>query len=416
MRTPRIVNEPAGGDHPPVAADPARWPVGRPAVAPPAARCLRILHVFSQLGVGGAELVAAKLARGLGTEQFEQRFCAVRSAAEDFEKKLGGAAFALGRSGPGFQFAVFDLARVMRAFRPHIVHSRNWGAIEATVAARLARVPVLIHSEHGYEPDMFNGLPLRQRLFRRLAYQLADAVFTVTRELRDYHARQAWISPDRIRVIHNGVDSERYRPQLERRLALRRNLRLPARGFVAGSVGRIVAIKDYPTLLRAVETLLAQGLDASLLLVGQGPELDRLKSLAASSPLLRDRAIFPGPSDDVPALLGAMDVFVLPSVREGMSNALLEAMAAGLPVIAMRVGGNPEIIEDGRSGWLLPPGDAEVLADRLGQLAASPALRERLGSEARRRVLECFTLERMLAEYRTLYLELAGRRGLWKDD
>src|SRR5260370_38106971 len=133
----------------------------------------------------------------------------------------------------------------MRQYRPHIVHSRNWGAIEAVFAARLAAVPVVIHSEHGYELDMLKGLPMRRRLIRRAAYAAADAVFTVSSDLRDYHARQIGISREKVNVLVNGVDSERFAPRPQKRLACRANLGLPGDSFLCGTAGRLITTNDH---------------------------------------------------------------------------------------------------------------------------------------------------------------------------
>jgi sugar transferase (PEP-CTERM/EpsH1 system associated) len=311
-----------------------------------------------------------------------------------------------------FQFPLFRLARLMRAWRPHIVHSRNWGTIEAIPAARLAGVPVAIHSEHGYEIEMLAGLPTRRRLFRRAAYGMADAVFAVTRELRDYHARQAWLRPDRIGVIYNGVDTRRFAPRPEEHVRIREALGVPAGRFVVGTVGRMVPIKDHPTLLRAAEIMAHGGADVHVLLVGAGPELERNQQIVKASGVLSGRVTFTGASGDVPNLLQSMDAFALPSISEGMSNTLLEAMATGLPVIATAVGGNPEIIEEDRCGTLFRPGDAESLAAHLAQLAGSEEFRRERGAAARRRAEERFSLKRMLEDYSEMYRTLAARRGV----
>jgi sugar transferase (PEP-CTERM/EpsH1 system associated) len=374
---------------------------------------LRVLHVLGRIDVGGTELNVRKLVQGLSEELYDHRICAIRGASLSAGQEwcAGMIPVFSGANENGPQLAVARLARIMRAFRPHIVHSRNWGAIEAVTAARLARVPVAIHSEHGYEINMFDGLPLRRRVFRRFSYGLADAVFAVTRELRDYHARQAWVSPGRIRVIYNGVDTDRFQPRPDLRAALRKRLELPAESFVVGSVGRLVRIKDYPTLFAAVTPLLGCGIEARILLVGTGPELEPLKAKVNASPL-NGKVIFMGLSHNVSQLMAALDVFVLPSLREGMSNTLLEAMASGLPVIATKVGGNPEIVEDGHSGILVPPGNSAEMSAWLQRLAASPDLRHQLGSAARRHILSRFTLARMLGEYDHLYQELAEARRL----
>ena len=379
--------------------------------APEDADRLRVLHIISYMGRGGAEMGILKLIAGLG-DGFEHRICTTRGFDADFvrssfsEEKM----YFAGSSDLKLQFPLFRLVRIMRQYRPHIVHTRNWGAIEAVAAAKLAGVPVVIHSEHGYEVDMFAGLPIRRRLFRRAAYAMADAVFAVTRELRDFHACQAWIHPERIGVIYNGVDTQRFAPHRETRIVVRKELGLPEEAFVVGAVGRLVPIKDQQTLLKAAALLSGSGIDVRVLLVGSGPERERLQGRATDA--LEGRVCFAGDSDRVPEMLNAMDVFVLPSLGEGMSNTLLEAMACGLPVLATNVGGNPEIIENNLNGCLFTPGDAEWLASKLKLLARDPALIHQLGTAARNRAIESFSLSRMLETYRSFYLDLSARRRI----
>jgi sugar transferase (PEP-CTERM/EpsH1 system associated) len=387
---------------------------GNPSVTTTTSSTLRILHILNRLEHGGTELVVLKLMGGLSEPNFQQRLAVIRGADPLFDSASlpGGGLLSAGDGDSGFQFPLFRLASIMRAYRPHIVHSRNWGAIEAIPAARLAGVPVAIHSEHGYELEMLAGLPMRRRIFRRAAYTMADAVVAVTRELGDYHARMAWISPERIRVIYNGVDTQKFAPRPEARSLLRKQFGLPPNRFIVGTVGRMVPIKDHPTLLRAVEILVQRGVDAHALLVGSGPELDRNKSLVSASPTLAGRVTFTGASEDVPDLLRTMDAFALPSISEGMSNTLLEAMATGLPVIATSVGGNTEVLEHERSGWLITPRDADASASYLALIASQESLRAQFGAAARKRVVERFSLERMLNDYGNLYRELAARRGI----
>ncbi len=375
---------------------------------------LRILHVINRLDTGGTEYGVLRLMTGLDHEIFEQRLCTTRGFDPSLARMphLEDKLFVAGRADVGFQFPLFRLVRIMRAYKPHIVHSRNWGAIEAIPAARLARVPVAIHSEHGYELEILKGLPRRQRLIRRAVYALSDAVFAVTKDLRSYHARQAWVSPEQIGAIYNGVDLRRFSPRPEIRRSLREKLGLPAESFVVGTVGRMVPLKDHATLLKAAEILVHRGMNVRLLLAGSGPELTRHQRHAETSAELAGRVSFLGACENIPDVLNALDVFVLPSLCEGMSNTLLEAMASGLPVIATRVGGNPELVEDDRSGCLFRPGDVSDLAERLQRLAGDGELRSELGAAARQRAVAHFSLQRMLGEYRNLYLELAERRGL----
>jgi sugar transferase (PEP-CTERM/EpsH1 system associated) len=379
---------------------------------------LRVLHVIDRLGVGGTEVGLLKVIQGLSDDCFEHRICTVRGFDEIFAKSQGfeGQIYVAGRLNSGFQFLLGRLVQIMRDFRPHIVHSRNWGAIEAMPAARLSGVPVVIHSEHGYEVDMLDGLPMRRRVLRRLAYAAADAVFTVSDELRSYHLRQAWLPTARITVLPNGVNTSRFARRPGESHETRQRLGLGDGSLVIGAVGRLVPIKDHATLLQAAEILISRGMPVYVLLVGSGPELAHHKEFVAASSKLSGRVVFAGADSDVPALLNAMDVFVLPSLNEGMSNTLLEAMASSLPVVATRVGGNPELVDEERSGWLFEPGDVMALVAILERIGRDPSLRQELGQAARRRAVQYFSLEGMIGSYRKLYVELARKRGVLTAD
>ena len=376
---------------------------------------LRVLHVIDRLLVGGTEVGILKVIRGLSDDCFEHRICTVRGFDETFARSEGfqGKIYVAGAANSGFQFLLGRLAKTMRDFRPHIVHSRNWGAIETLPAARLSGVPVAIHSEHGYELDMLKGLPKRRRVFRRAAYAAADAVFTVTEELRTYHACQAWLPMERIRVLPNGVDTNRFAYRHREREEIRQRLGFDDESIVLGSVGRLVPIKDHATLLQAAEILLGRGISVKVLLVGTGPELEKHKKFVSGSARLSGRVVFVGEASEVPALLNAMDVFVLPSLSEGMSNTVMEAMSTSLPTVVTGVGGNPELVESERSGWLFKPGDVKGLVDILERLSHDPKLRNDLGQAARERVADQFSLDAMICRYRDLYLELATKRGVF---
>jgi sugar transferase (PEP-CTERM/EpsH1 system associated) len=371
---------------------------------------LRVLHVIDRLEVGGTELGIARVIRGLNGG-FKHRVCAIRGFNEEFvqAQALRDKVCVAGHPTAGLQLMVGRLARLMREFKPNVVHSRNWGAIEAIPAARLARVPVAIHSEHGYEVDTVAGLPLRRRIARRMAYAAADLVFTVSEELRNYHANQAWFPAERIHVLRNGVDTAKFCPRPSVRVQMRQQLGLTDDCIACGSVGRLVAIKDHSTLLQATKRLLERGVPLCLFIAGAGPELINYEQFVAASPELSKRVKFIGLSTDVAALLNALDIFVLPSLSEGMSNTLLEAMAVGLPVVASRVGGNPEIIGEDCAGSLFNAGDVPGLTSLLEQLIKYPAVRQKFGLAARKRIEEQFSLERMIGRYHDLYLGLCRK-------
>jgi glycosyltransferase involved in cell wall biosynthesis len=181
---------------------------------------------------------------------------------------------------------------------------------------------------------------------------------------------------------------------------------------VVGCVGRLDLVKDHATLLRSAEIAVNQGYDLLVILVGDGPQRGPLERQLQSMPSLRNRVIFAGRTFDATEWLNAFDIFALPSVFEGTSNTLLEAMATGLPVVATRVGGNMELFEENKAGLLFEVRDFHGLAAQLTRLAASLELRRNFGSAAREHVEEHFTLERMMNSYSDMYTELTSRKQL----
>jgi sugar transferase (PEP-CTERM/EpsH1 system associated) len=375
---------------------------------------LRVIHIVNSLGLGGTERGVLKVMQGLDAARFEQKLCAIRGADPKLARSpvVDGKLLTAGKTKPGFRFLLFQLVSLFREHKPHIVHSRNWGAIEAVLAGRIAGVPVVIHSEHGYELDMLSGLPLRRRALRRAFYPMCDAVFTVSNQLQRYHGQQVRILPERIRVIPNGVDTQLFAPDASRRQRARERFGFSSEDLVLGSIGRMVPIKGHDTMLRAGEVLLRRNKKVRLLLVGAGPDLDRHRSYVQSSELLKDRVVFVGASFDVADLYQAMDVFLLPSISEGLSNTLLEAMATGLPCIATDVGGNPELVSHGEEGFLFPPGGVSQLAAFVEQISENDTLRARFSAAARQRATSQFSLDRMMDAYTKLYTEFAKRHGL----
>ena len=385
--------------------------VSRPQSLSPSIAPLRIMHVFDRLDLGGTEKGVVKLLHGLDPDLFEQCICPIRGASPEAQSWVRDIPIVRAGNGKGqLRFNVPALVQTMKRFRPAIVHSRNWGGIEAVVAARIAGVPVIIHSEHGYELDMDKGLPFRQRALRHIAYRCATAICTVTEELRSYHATQGWWDSKTIRVLYNGVDSEKFRPSAELRAAARNKLGISTSDLVVGFVGRMVPLKDVCTLIQASEALVPLIPNLHVLLVGSGPESKRIQEYVGASERLRGRVHLTGNSDDVPALMNAMDIFVLPSLMEGMSNTLLEAMATGLPSIATRVGGNSEIIVDSVSGYLVQPGNMPELRNTLTTLFLDRKLRSTLSAAARDRVCRNFSLASMLQRYESFYSELVFRQ------
>jgi sugar transferase (PEP-CTERM/EpsH1 system associated) len=349
---------------------------------------------------GGLENGVVNVVNGLDPAAFRSSVCCLRRTGE-FAARIRPevAVTAMGLQSGNDPRTVLRLANLFRASGVDIVHTRNVEPFfYGLPAARLAGVPAVIHSEHG---RTFPERPLRA-MAQRLLLRRVDAAFTVSAQLRVDLARELRVSDSRFEVIYNGVDVTRFSP-LERATEAAdatRPLRL-------GSVGRLVQVKNYPLLLRVLARLPAQR-RCTLLLVGEGPERGALTALASELGVA-DRVEFAGHRDDVPELLRTMDVFVLPSVSEGMSNTLLEAMAAGVPVLASDVGGNVEIVEPERSGLLFRCGDGSHAAAQLLRLIESADLRRTLGQEGAMRVRRDFSIEAMLQRYAALYRRVCRR-------
>jgi glycosyltransferase involved in cell wall biosynthesis len=246
---------------------------------------------------------------------------------------------------------------------------------------------------------------------RRITYAWADRVFSVSQELKTYYCRELGWGSSKFEVIPNGVDVRRFRHNEQLRGRVRARLGVEEKSLVVGSVGRLDPVKDHATLLSAADMALAQGMDLHLVIVGDGTERAGLQAYAARKPNLAQRTHFAGDVRNVEEWLNGFDIFVLPSLSEGMSNTLLEAMAVGIAPIATAVGGNCEVVEDGYSGLLVPPGDIEKSCECLMRLGAQDSWRRWLGENARQRVTTQYSLERMLQRYTDLYCGMLESQG-----
>jgi len=374
---------------------------------------IRILHVVEAVGVGGGvENGIANIINGMAPDRFEHVLCGIFRVGQNVERYPLDRVRLIGLDQKQRRWAtqVGPLARLIREVQPDIVHSRNWGAIETVVAARWVRSFAVVHSEHGFETNP-ESEARRRSLVRRVGFELAHRVFSVSYQLRDALALRTGFARDRIAVIHNGVSTIHFRPDRKLGKRFRAEFGIPESDFCIGCVGRLNRIKNYPTLLRAARILASHCDDWRILIAGQGAEFADLRDLIDGSPELRQRAMLLGSISRIPEFLNALDVFALPSLWEGISNALLEAMATGLPVVTSAVGGNLEVIVDGQSGILFPVGDAKALAGVLVRLSREPESRRKLGNAAIQRVNAKFSLDSMIRKYEEMYEGLA-RKGV----
>ncbi len=372
---------------------------------------LGIAHVLSSFGMGGQERVALDLAstqRRAGHEVL-----AVSLAPEPhgpLADEFRAAGVRLVSAPKGFRVDVGLVPRLAAMFlleRVQVVHSHNpQPLVYAAPAGRIARACV-IHTKHGINPD--RG---RKLLLRRSAARFAHMYVAVS-ELTAQAARDAREVPERkLRVVNNGVDLSRLPGEdAQARAAVRAELGIPADAFVIGTVGRLAAEKDQALLLRAMAPLLAAG--AHVVIVGAGAEEAALRAQIAALPAAAAAsAHLPGLRRDVPRLLAAFDAFALTSRFEGLPLVLPEAMAMRLPVVATAVGGVPNVVREGVTGFLVAPGDgaAAAMSARVSDLLADPGLRQRLGARGREIALAEYSAERMADDYMAIYREVLARK------
>ena len=252
--------------------------------------------------------------------------------------------------------------------------------MDAVIGARLARVPVVIHSEHGRDLSDLDGMRRARLVARRLLAPFIDTHVAVSADLRRWLIEHVHVRPDKVRVVPNGVDDTRFKPLAERE-SLRRQHGYGPTDLVFGAVGRLTPVKDHRSLLEAFHLMAVDHPHGRLLVVGDGPERPALEAQVRQRGLA-DRVRFVGHCDDVAPWLGMMDVFVHPSLMEGMSNAVLEAMAVALPVVATAVGGTPEVVEHEVTGRLVPPAAPAALSAAMTSYCASDHVRR--GTRSRR--------------------------------
>jgi sugar transferase (PEP-CTERM/EpsH1 system associated) len=365
---------------------------------------LHVMHLLYMLGIGGMEVGVVKLANRL-PPSFVTSICS-SVPADDLKKRLNPDVklYELNRRRGNDPRFVLALYRLLRRVKPDVLHTHGWGTLcEGIAAARLAAVPYVVHGEHGTM-----DLRGRNRPVQRWVWGRCDRVLSVSSRLAERMAAETGFALGRIQTIRNGVDLARLSGG--NRTNGRRMLGLNEADLVIGTVGRLVPVKNQDLLLRALAQLRQRGLTFRAVIVGDGPLRSTLQQAAASCGI-GDCVRLAGHHENIPDALAAMDIFVLSSDSEGLSNTIVEAMAAGLPVVATHVGGADELVSHGVTGLLAPPRDPEALAAALEELASDPARRHLFGAEARRTATTRFSVERMVNDYAQMYRAVSRRNA-----
>ena len=384
-------------------------------------RPVRVLRVIARLNVGGPALHVSYLTSGLESRGYQTTL-----VAGDVGRGEESMAFVAEREGvevvqiAGLSrelsplrdaIAAVHLARLIRRLRPDVLHTHTAkaGAV-GRVAALLAgrrRPRVVVHTFHGHVLRGYFGAAgsLVFRVIETALARITDSLVAVSPEVRDELVRLG-VAPERkFTVIRLGIDLEPRVACDEDPAAIRARIGVAADRFVVGWFGRMTAVKRTDDLLDALAALRERGVDALLLLVGDGDDRERLERLAHGRGLARS-VLFLGYQEDVARWYAACDAIVLTSANEGTPVTLIESLAAGRPVVATRVGGVPDVVEEGVTGFLVRPGDTHAIAERLALLAADPERRRSMGAAGREQVLARYAVERLVDDVDRLYRAL----------
>ncbi|BCS33188.1 hypothetical protein TBR22_A24150 [Luteitalea sp. TBR-22] len=359
---------------------------------------IRVLHVIHHLQPGGMEYGLIKIVNGLVGSGVESTICSTTTANPTMRALLHPSVglIELTRRPGNDPRLVWQLYRTFRRERPDIVHTHAWGTlVEGFVAARLARVPVVMHGEHGTLQ-----LGASQVRVQRWIWPRVDVLLSVSSRLAERMAATVGIPLERVTVVRNGVDLSRF--GTTPRAAARHALGVPDDLVLIGHAGRLVPVKDQAGLVEAAARLKAQGLAFRVVIAGDGPLRPDLEAQIAALEVGECVHLL-GHQADVERLFAALDVYVLCSRSEGMPNTILEAMASGVAVVSTRVGGADELVVDGETGCLVPPAQPAALADAIGRLVSDASARERMGRMGRQRATTTFGLPTMIAGYEAVY-------------
>lgn len=367
----------------------------------------RVMFLVSRLGIGGAESQLIQLANGLDRDRFMPTVVTIKDPGEQ-ASRIAKDVPLLALESPSARDPRIPgrIARSIRAERPHVLHCTNATAgVLGRVAARLAGAPPVVVAEHSTGRALLwqrTLLPAANVLLSRGTTVVACGRSQVSTLRRERHRASA------IRVIVNGVDPGVYRTGADRRAA-REELGIPAAEVTVGIVAALRPEKNHEAFLRVARLVADGGPQVGFVIVGDGPQRARLESLSAEFGLTT-RVTFLGARADVPRVLEAMDVVMLTShpVVETFPLSILEAMAAEIPVVATRVGDVADIVVEGVTGFVVDPGDIDTLTDRVTALATDQAARVSMGRAARQRLIDHFTLARMIGEYEALFDGLRG--------
>jgi glycosyltransferase involved in cell wall biosynthesis len=372
---------------------------------------IRVAQIVLSLIAGGMEHVVKVLSLGLDPSTFKVSvFCILEKGllAEKLEERNIDVFVTKPKYGIISNFYPRYLSNIFKEHKPHIVHSHSGCWFPASIAARMARIPIMVHTEHGrFSPDKKLIIQLD-----RIAMKRTDYLACVAEDLAKYMIDVVRVPKDRLGVITNGIELDDHKPRWDTiEYPIRRQYGIPENAKVIVTAGRLEPVKGHKYLIEAIQKLKEQFGNLFLWILGDGSLRAEIEMLVKHLGL--NNVIFmPGNVHNVPDYLRESDIFVLPSLSEGTPMALLEAMATGLPIVATYVGGIPKILENGRAGILVNPGSSEAVGIAIKKVMEDNGLGLRLAKEAYNLGLEKYSSHTMVSNYENLYLNLLRNKGI----
>ena len=366
---------------------------------------LKVLHLISSSGFFGAESIVLTLGKNIRDAGFQSVIGALEDGRHNGNIELVERAGKEGIETRTFKCngrfdvgAIFRVKNYLVRERVSLLHTHNYKSdIIGAMAARLAGVPA-VATAHGFT-DMDASVSFYEKLDRMFLKRFFRRVVVVTEKMLPD------LRPEIKRVIPNGIDADGLKSDQEKRVTFRSKYSVDAGDILVGTVGRLSKEKNQKMFLQAIEPVLQRDRRVKAVIVGSGPEERNLRDFARSRQIA-ERVIFTGNVEDMVSVYSSLDIFVISSVTEGVPLTVLEAMAFGLPVIATRVGGIPQVIEEGRSGILIDARDTEALRKTIDGLIHEPSQGQRLGETAQSIIRKNHSLERMCSGYRKVYGEV----------
>jgi len=368
---------------------------------------IKILHVVLSMETGGLENGIVNLVNNADSNLFCVDVLCLREKGELADRIMNPDSQVIFDNNRDHSLltAIKKIYKTCKSGQYHIVHSHGFTTMLASyIAGKLAGVPKIMNGEHG---TLYHS-SAKQRLMQRFLFSKMEINLTVSEDLKREILDKFSLNKDNFRPIINGVDTEKFSIDIEASNHLKNELGLSENVIIIGSVGRLVEVKNYQSLLSAYAQLCNSHPNVHLVLAGDGPERAHLKEQILKHGLCKKVHLL-GRRDDIPQIMNLLDIFILPSFSEGLSNTLLEAMSCGTPVVACDVGGNKEIIRQEVTGFLYESNNVNELCSILSDLSNDKDQITRLSKQSREHILTNYSLNSMVTNYESTYKELLNQ-------